>query len=222
MILSFSFENILSFKELQTLSLLATAKKERLFEDSNNYVQSGKDLKILSSVALYGANASGKSNFVKALFAFKMLVMHGNQNLENINFRVPKFQLAAESLKGNSVFEIECFWRGRVFRYGFSLNEHSIEEEWLYVKEKREVEVFYRAGQVFSIASKHIVLGELVAKSMVHSKAFLITIGAQFNDPICVDFIAWLQQINSISSVDERSYKNLTLMRMKESKAFLS
>ena len=61
MINKFSFENVFSFKEAQTLSLIASAKKERLFDDSQNYVEEMKDLKTLSTAVLYGANASGKS-----------------------------------------------------------------------------------------------------------------------------------------------------------------
>ena len=49
MINRFSFENMLSFKEPQEFSLKASAKKERLFDDSQNYVENAKDVKTLTS-----------------------------------------------------------------------------------------------------------------------------------------------------------------------------
>jgi hypothetical protein len=48
MINKFAFENVLSFKDAQLFSMIASAKKERLFDDSQNYVENVKDIKTLS------------------------------------------------------------------------------------------------------------------------------------------------------------------------------
>jgi predicted ATP-dependent endonuclease of OLD family len=55
---------------------------------------------------------------------------------------------------------------------------------------------------------------------MVHSKAFLVTIGAQFNDASCAGFLEWIYHFNIISGIDDRFYKAYTVNRMKESKEF--
>ena len=78
MINRFSFENMLSFKEPQAFSLKASAKKERLFDDSQNYVENAKDVKTLTSAVLYGANASGKSNLIKAFLHFRNFIITVN------------------------------------------------------------------------------------------------------------------------------------------------
>lgn len=222
MILRFAFKNVLSFKESQELSMLATAKRERLFDDSQNFVENknGNDSKILCSSVLYGANASGKSNLIKALAHFHRFVISGNQNLDSIELIVPCFQLATDNTTKPAVFEIECFWKEKTYRYGFSLLSSGIEEEWLYVKEKRESEVFYRKKQEFTIPAKNKILHELTSKKMVHSKAFLATIGAQFNDAACAGFLEWIHHLNIISGIDDRLYRDYTVKRMKESKDF--
>ena len=220
MINRFSFENMLSFKEPQAFSLKASAKKERLFDDSQNYVENAKDVKTLTSAVLYGANASGKSNLIKAFLHFRNFIITGNQNLDSMEFVVPNFQLDSEKAKMPAQFEIDCFWKGKNYRYGFSVVSAGIEEEWLYVKEKRESEVFYRKKQTFTIPAKHKILHELTSKKMVHSKAFLVTIGAQFNDAACAGFLEWVHHFNIISGIEDRSYKAYTVKRMKESSAF--
>ena len=120
MISRFSFENVLSFKDAQVFSMLASAKKERFFDDSQNYVENVNGIKTLSSAVLYGANASGKSNLIKALLHFRNLIVTGNQNLDSLDFAVPNFQLDAEKAKMPAQFEIECFWKEKCYRYGFS------------------------------------------------------------------------------------------------------
>jgi len=220
MINRFSFENVLSFKAPQTFSLIASVKKERLFDDSQNYAENLKDSKTLSSAVLYGANASGKSNLIKALLHFRNFIVSGNQNLDSLDFNVPNFQLDAEKAKLPAQFEIECFWKEKIYRYGFSVLNSGIEEEWLYVKEKRESEVFYRKKQEFTILGKNKILHELTSKKMVHSKAFLVTIGAQFNDASCAGFLDWIHHLNIISGIDDRLYKDYTVRRMKESWEF--
>jgi AAA15 family ATPase/GTPase len=220
MINRFSFENVLSFKEPQELSMIASAKKERLFDDSQNYVETAKDSETLSSAVLYGANASGKSNLVKALHQFRNLIFFGNQNLDSREFSIPNFQLDAEKAKLPVQFEVECYWKEKSYRYGFSLLNSGLEEEWLYVKEKRETEVFYRKRQEFTIPTKNKILHELTSKKMVHSKAFLVTIGAQFNDASCAGFLDWISHFNIISGLEDHAYKDYTVRRMKESRAF--
>lgn len=220
MINRFSFENVLSFKDPQTFSMIASVKKERLFDDSQNYVENLKDSKTLSSAVLYGANASGKSNLIKALLHFRNFIVSGNQNLDSLDFTVPNFQLDAEKAKMPAQFEIECFWKEKIYRYGFSVLNSGVEEEWLYVKEKRESEVFYRKKQEFTILTKNKILHELTSKKMVHSKAFLVTIGAQFNDASCAGFLEWIHHFNIISGIDDRLYKDYTVRRMKESREF--
>ena len=220
MIQRFAFDNVLSFKGPQEFTMLAAPRQERLFDDSQNFSEHTKDTKTLLSGVVYGANASGKSNLIQALFHFHRFVVTGNQNLENQELSVPNFRLDEAFTHKASVFEMECRWKGINYRYGFSLTARAIEEEWLYVKDKRESEVFYRNRQDFTIPAKNKILNELTSKRMVHSKALLVTIGAQFNDVSCAGFLDWVYHLNIISGIEDRLYRDYTVRRMKESNDF--
>ena len=76
MIIQFTVENFLSFKEPATLSLAASALKEKQTRsDEIVFELEGTNLSLLKSAVIYGANASGKSNLVKALDFFKWFVI---------------------------------------------------------------------------------------------------------------------------------------------------
>jgi AAA15 family ATPase/GTPase len=133
MLLEFSVTNFRSIKEKQTLSLLKTKKNEL----ENNFtvipLSTGKNLDVLNSAVVYGANASGKSNLIKALRAmlriinnsFSYQVSKGVKNIE-------PFLLAKDSVNQPTAFELDLI-DGRVrYVYGFSATQEKIIDEWLY------------------------------------------------------------------------------------------
>ena len=63
MLIQFKVGNFRSFKDIATLSMVASAIKEH---EENNVFSAG-NLRLLKNIALYGANASGKSNLIKAM-----------------------------------------------------------------------------------------------------------------------------------------------------------
>jgi len=70
MLLEFQVENYLSFKENTILSMIASSSKKEL---SDSIIVKDR-YKILSSIAIYGANASGKSNFLRAIQFMKKII----------------------------------------------------------------------------------------------------------------------------------------------------
>lgn len=75
MILQFSISNYLSFLEPATLSLVSTALREPgIAVDDVIFSVDGTNVQLLKSAVMLGANASGKSNFIKAIHFFKDFV----------------------------------------------------------------------------------------------------------------------------------------------------
>jgi len=69
----FSFGNFKSFKDIQTLNLSAAKIKSKTEDiDQNNVIKENnkEGVSFLKSKAIYGANASGKSNIIKAFVSF--------------------------------------------------------------------------------------------------------------------------------------------------------
>lgn len=81
MLIEFKFKNYRSFKDEQIFDLRAgssNSKPDNIFEVT---LANGKKLRLLKSAVMYGANASGKTNFIKAFDTFHKLVLTSNQNL---------------------------------------------------------------------------------------------------------------------------------------------
>lgn len=130
MLVEFRVANFRSFREEQTFSLIAS-KDEKL---AGNLIPSSR-FNLLKSAALYGANASGKSNFIKAISFFKGFVlasatrMNQGDPIENI----APFRLDATSRTQPSFFEITLLVDKTLYRYGFSATVERVYDEWLVV-----------------------------------------------------------------------------------------
>lgn len=135
------------------MSLLAT--KDSALE-SNVFSLAGEGnngLRLLRSIALFGANASGKSNACNAIRAMRRLVVASATDLnegDEMDWLEPfAFSVSLESQPTR--FEISVLLSGSVYRYGFEANAKEILGEWLYVTKSgarsRESLAFNRAGQ---------------------------------------------------------------------------
>ena len=150
MIIQFSIANYLSFKEPATLSLAATSLREPEAEASGaSFELDGINLKLLKSAVVFGANASGKSNLIKALHFFKDFVFNSFKALQSDEkISVEPFRLNAVSAKEPSMMEMVMGVEGSIFRYGFEVTPTAVCKEWLYRKackpRSKEIKLFYR------------------------------------------------------------------------------
>ncbi len=146
----FSFGNFRSFKEIQTLNL-ASAKIKSKYEsiDDNNIIKDPKykDVTFLKSKAIYGANACGKSNIVKAFVTFIRVIRQSVKDDEILDLVEP-FKLSTDTEDEPSFFQL-IFWVDSIrYRYGFELDDKKIYAEWLYAKPgEREIPYFIRDNQ---------------------------------------------------------------------------
>lgn len=146
----FSFGNYKSFKDIQTLNFSASKIKSPFREvDENNVIagNNAENVSFLKSKTIYGANASGKSNIVKALVTFIRIVKTSVKE-EKILGMIDSYKLSTETENAPSFFQI-VFWQDDVkFRYGFELTEEKITAEWLFGKPgEREMPFFIRENQ---------------------------------------------------------------------------
>lgn len=146
----FSFGNFKSFKDIQTLNLSAAkikSKKENIDIDNVIEGDNREGISFLKSKAIYGANASGKSNIVKAFVSFIRIVRTSVKDEKVLNF-IESFRLSTETENEPSFFQI-IFWHKDIkYRYGFEADNENITSEWLYGKPKdRELPFFIRDNQ---------------------------------------------------------------------------
>ncbi|MDP3432826.1 MAG: ATP-binding protein, partial [Bacteroidota bacterium] len=139
MLIRFNVENFLSFNDKVEFSLIAN-KERRL----SAHVFKGDGINILKSSVIYGANASGKTNLVKAIDFSQKVITMGIDKLNPINCH---FRLKKDNIDSPSIFNYEIKAGNKYYSYGFAiqLNKHKIIEEWLYeIGNNKEKKVFER------------------------------------------------------------------------------
>lgn len=211
MIIQFTVENFLSFKEPATLSLVASALKEKQpLADDVVFELDGVNMSLLKSAVVYGANASGKSNLIKALDFFKWFVINSSKGVQSSEkIQVGSFRLHKDTEMEPSYFEVVFADVEFQYRYGFELDANRVYREWLYQKankrKSKEVELFFRSENEYTIHQKYAVGKEVVSKKMVRDNALLLSVAAQFNESVSVDIMKWLADTTIVTgSSDER------------------
>lgn len=150
MLVQFKMKNVLSFKEETIFDMTAISAYK---EHPSNLIDIDTKEKFLRVAAIYGANASGKSNFVWALQLFRRIVSQSLNNVDDgAESVLKKFSkpFSFEENKGNSEFEIVQILRDEEYQYGFEYNSEKIVMEWLYrksLKTNRKVTIFERTMQ---------------------------------------------------------------------------
>jgi hypothetical protein len=150
MLIQFNFKNFKSFREEAILDLSAA----KMTEFSDRVVAIGGE-KILPVAAIYGANASGKSNIYNAFEYMAEYVVesfkYGDEEEKYEEFRPTPFLFDSKSANAESVFEVYFTLpddkNEKVYNYGFCVNKEGITEEWLNSKAKtarKYSTVFYR------------------------------------------------------------------------------
>ncbi len=178
MLIEFSVENFRSFKERMTLSMVANDSEELLH---SNTVSAGKKLRLLKSAAIYGANASGKSNLVKALeFMLRFINSSAKDTQTGEKLRFEPFLLDTSEWNKPSLFEITFLVDGTRYRYGFQLNDRIIVTEWLFHQQKNgEKALFTRKGSIFTLSSAFREAKGLEPRT--RENALFLSVLAQFN-----------------------------------------
>lgn len=138
MIISFKIENFLSFRDSVEFSMVAKS-----YQKKQNHVHNCPNINILKLSAIYGSNASGKSNFVKALKFLKEIICNKKRSLET--FKNMKFKIGDNNKKDTSFKIVYKATDDLIYQYSISFNLKSIKKESLYYFEgKKKKLVFSR------------------------------------------------------------------------------
>jgi len=108
-------------------------------------------ISALKTSVIFGANASGKSNLVKAIDFGRRIVVNGQANGQIIDYQ--KFRLDTDAKDRDSRMEFEIQTAGKNFAYGFVFNPEEIVEEWLYELPSKRTQkcIFERSGDKFEL-----------------------------------------------------------------------
>jgi len=157
MLLMFKVKNYLSFKNEAILDMRATA----YVQHPSHVIRVDDKLGLLKTAAIYGANASGKSNLISAMFFFEQYIFSQFINKKDhedfetgetgMRMKLEPFTLTNDGNKA-SEFEIIFFRSGKQIQYGFECTPNEVLNEWLFIDDKK---VFERTGAELSFGSKY-------------------------------------------------------------------
>ncbi len=165
MLHQFTFKNFKSFRQEVTLDLTASALKELPTDVVTDVLHE----RVLKLAALYGANASGKSNVIHALSVMTDVVLTSFADEDALKKVTPYW---FEDPSVPTEFSVLFSTRTNIYQYGFSTTKQAVTEEYLYQRDKSKVGEQYL--EIFDRTDTGIV-GSLTEQAEVQTLAKLIT-----------------------------------------------
>lgn len=157
MLVMFKVKNYTSFKNESILDMRATA----YVQHPTHVIRANGKPDLLKTTALYGANASGKSNLISAMFFFEQYIfsqfINKNENGDfesneiGMKMKLEPFGLSNDT-NNASEFDIIFLHNDNQIQYGFECTSKEVLNEWLFINDKK---VFERTGTELSFGTKY-------------------------------------------------------------------
>lgn len=212
---TFTFEGVDAFKEHSETHLIPV--KQDIARENFN---------LLKSAAIYGANASGKSNLLYSVNGMLKIIFNNfrdslQKDEERKQYYIP-FLLDTDSLVKPTLFEATLVKDKTVFRYGFEIFEHTILKEYLYdVSSGKEILIFKRDTEKKSFIFDETLFAEATAfKDYINDNVLAISHLAQNNQPVSKTIVLLFQDINVISGLEGGHYSDYTMKLLKKDENF--
>ena len=200
MLLRFRASNILSFRRELELSLVATEFNEGTATPAG-FRSEGREVAVLPVVAIYGANASGKTNVLAALRWMRMAVLNSLAEWSK-GTGVPRepFALDPTARSESTLLEVDIVVAGVRYVYGFEVSDDRVETEWLHVYPHGRRQVWFERDAEAAADARVRFPGEglkgprteLVA--LTRPNALFLTVAASFNHPQLAPVHRWFAE----------------------------
>jgi len=225
MLVEFTVNNFKSIKDDVDFSMVASPKDRGNTFDIRDY-------KLLSSAIIYGANASGKSNFLRAMAFMSRFVLNRYKILQSTD-KLPHepFKLSTEAEDASSTFEIVFFIAKKdkdkesiiKYRYGFEMDSENIYSEWLFADEKgKEAKLFIRDSDETDYVNPNkfkeglIFFDKKSQKIRIAKNQLFIWKCDQENGEISKSILSWFNKFNMIDGMNHQGYINFTMKKMED------
>jgi hypothetical protein len=224
MLIEFRVGNFRSFAEPQTFSLVASADTRH----SDNCIPFGK-LALLKSAAVFGANASGKSNLITAIDFMHRFVLYSATAM-NVGDPIPVVPfLLNPGLRGKASFFEAAFVIGEVrYQYGFTATSARVQDEWLIAYPKgRPQHLLERRFNLETKQTTWTFRGELhkegtLLKERTRDNGLVLSRGAELNIAPLTTVFLWFRQRMSVLdlSTSPATLIEQTARRLKDEATF--
>ena len=214
MLVGFTFENFASFYN-KTEFAMTVSKNDSRYKELNTFNTPHGEL--LKSCIMYGANGSGKTNFINALAFMKMIVTSELDTQSKIISR-PNYFLFQKSSKDKPMeFSISFVVDDILYDYGFAILNGKITHEYLDKKSKRTLNVFTRTESDFN----SIKLNTADFKNVKHviqntrEDVLFLSWANVCNNEMAMKIYNWFDNIQIFDAVDTNQLLSVTVDYMK-------
>ena len=215
MLVGFTFENFTSFYN-NTEFAMTVSKSDNRYRELNTFNTPHGEL--LKSCLMYGANGSGKTNFINALSFMKSVVTSELDVQTKIISSINYFLFNKSSKEKPIKFSISFIVDDVLYDYGFSILDNKITSEYLDKKVQRTTNVFTRSGSGFEtikLNTKDFKNVEHVIKNTREDVLFLSW--ANFcNNEMAMKIYKWFDDIQIFDADDTSQLLSVTVDYMEQ------
>jgi AAA15 family ATPase/GTPase len=214
MLLQFTVNNFKSIKNTTIFSMATSSKDE-----GKSFQVKKRKYELLQSAIIYGANASGKSNFLKAMAFMRRIVLNRDKVILSTDklLHYP-FQLSTETEDSSSSFEMVFFIKETKYRYGFEIDDTTVYAEWLYADENgKESKLFYRDIDEDELYVNRIKFKEGLKLKVSKNQLFLWKCDQESGE-ISASILQWFSRLNMIDGMENEQYISEAMRQMEDEK----
>ena len=212
MLLEFSCSNHRSIRDEILFSAIAGSDKTHA-----ENIEKAADVEVLKSSVIYGANGSGKSNFIDAIAFVKNLVSNSINHQPGQGILQVPHKLEGYERKSN--YKIQFVVDGIRYAFGFSLKNMLVAEEYLYYfPNGRQTKIFERDGEEYS-AGRNFRNRFNSCKDVLKPNRLMLSCAANFSsvDEVTAAYRFFNDELVIYSSGNQENWMNYSLHQINAS-----
>jgi len=216
-LLSFTAENVRSFRDAFELSMLSTSRSEPNAVRLVQWREDGKPIGVLPVAAIFGANGSGKTMVLRAMNDMRRLVLTSFRT-QSPTAAMPyfPFRLDPAAEASTSSFEVELVLNGIRHVYGFEIAPERVVEEWAHWYPRgRPALLFRRDHDDVELGAAERTRGKAV-RELLRPNALFLSTAASANHPLLLPLYAWFDRNLLLAEAESRRWRQLFTARMLE------
>jgi len=208
MLVEFTVKNYRSIRNEQTLSLVKGKGDELSETNVFSSHSSSKEMTLLRSTALYGPNAAGKSNIIRALSTMDSIVLGSASKMqEGDEINVEPFLFDDTSSLEPTEFEVIFISEGVRYQYGFAATKEYIIEEWLLAYPKGRAQRWFTRSYDEKNSNSVYEFGDFLTgnknvwKNNTRNNALFLSTAVQLNSEQLKPIFNWFKNKLKITGV---------------------
>ncbi len=213
--MNFRAENVHSYRDEFEFSLEATSIAEPDCVHEVPWREGGSPMKVLPAAGVFGANASGKTKLLEAMWDMSHHVMDSFRQ-GGLGDPIPRSPFSLDDHSGSrpSRYEVDFILGGVWHTYGFVLDSERVHEEWSYRRPKgRSALMFHRDGDTIEFGALDKARSR-AARDLLRPNALYLSTAAAAGHPQLSMLSRWFFENFSYAETASRPWRQLVSRRM--------